>query len=114
VSRRSAGWLAAAGACAVAALGLPWGPFLAGSAAPARVFVVLAVVLVVVGLRTGRDRLRSLAVPVGIAGVLVGGLAPTPGRVALAIAVGCLVAGLRADGRPALPRRSAGEPARVS
>jgi hypothetical protein len=114
VSRRSAGWLAAAGGCAVAALGLPWAPFLPGTAAPARVFVVLAVVLVGSGLRTGRDRLLSLAVLVGLAGVLVGGLDPTPGRVALAVAVGCLVAGLRTDGRPLLPGRDRGAAAPVS
>jgi len=114
VSGRSAGWLAAAGTCALAALGLPWAPFLPGSASPSRVFVVLAAVLVATGLRTGRDRLLTLAVPVGLAGVLVGGPAPTPGRVALAVAVGCLVVALRADGRPVLPRRSAGGPAGVS
>jgi hypothetical protein len=43
--------------------------------------------------------------------VLVGGLAPSPGRLALALAVGCLVAGLRGDGRPVVPgRRPADRP----
>jgi hypothetical protein len=118
VSGRSAGWLSAAGACALAALGLPWAPLLPGSASPARVFVVLAVGLVAFGLRTGRDRLLSLAVPVGLTGVLVGvlvgGPGPTPGRVALVVAVGCLVAALRADRRPVLPRRRTGVPAALS
>ncbi|GAB3362563.1 hypothetical protein [Modestobacter lapidis] len=105
MSRRPAGWLAAAGACAGAALGLPWQPLVPGTAAPARVFVALAVVLVVVGVRTGRGRLLSLAVLTGAGGVLAGGAlgggtALTPGRVALAVAVGCLVAALRCDGRP--------------
>jgi hypothetical protein len=108
VSRRTGGWSAAAGVCAVAALGLPWSLAAPGAATPVRVFVVLAVVLVVVGRRTGRDRLLSLAVLVGLAGVLLGGLSPTPGAVALAVAVGCLAAGLRADGRPVLPHRTSG------
>lgn len=118
MTRRSAGWLAAAGVCALAALGLPWAPFVPGTAAPARVLVVLAAVLVGAGLRTGRDRLLSVAVLVGLAGVLIGGPQPTPGRVALAAAVGCLAAALHADGRPVLLRRPGrpgpGGPARVS
>ncbi len=121
MSRRAAGWLVAAGVCAVAALGLPEsagiggpaGPQL-GAGSPLRVFVALVAVLVVAGLRTGRHRLLSLAVPVALAGVLVGGPAATPSRVALAVAAGCLVAGLRADGRPVLPRRGQEVPAPVS
>ncbi len=112
MSRRAAGWVVAAGGCAVAALGLPWsasiggpaGPQL-GAGSPLRVFVVLAAVLVVVGLRTGRHRVLRSAVPVALAGVLVGGPVVTPSRVALAVAAGFLVAGLRADGRPVLPWR---------
>jgi hypothetical protein len=121
VSRRAAGWLAAAGVCAVASLGLPWSPGAGapvgqqlGAGSPLRVFVVLAAVLVVAGLRTGRHRLLSLAVAAGLAGVLVGGPAATPSRVALAVAAGCLVAALRADGRPVLPRRRRGAPEPVS
>jgi hypothetical protein len=108
VSRGLRGWLAAAGVCAVAALGLPWSmagtadgspAVLLGTASPARV------VLVLLGLRPGRERLLPFAVLAGAVGVVVGGPAPTPGRVALAAAVGCLVTGLRADGR----RHSRGE-----
>ena len=121
MSRRAAGWLVAAGACAVAALGLPWSAGAAGPAgeqlgagSPLRVFVALAAVLVVAGLRTGRHRLLALAVPAALAGVLVGGPVATPSRVALAVAAGCLVAGLRAHGRPVLPRRGPEAPAPVS
>jgi hypothetical protein len=41
----------------------------------------------------------------GAAGVLLGGLTPSSGRLALAAAVVCLAAGLRADGRRILPGR---------
>jgi hypothetical protein len=108
------GWLAAAAVCSVSALGLPWSVgtagdgspvVLAGAASPGRVAVAVGVVVVLVGLRTGRDRLLPFAVLAGATGVLVDGPAPTPGRVALALAVGCLVAGLRADGRPVFPQR---------
>ena len=99
MNRRAAGWLAAAGACAGTSLGLPWSPLTTGAGAPLRVFVALAAVLVVAGLRTRRDRLLSLAVPVALAGVLVGGPAPTPSQLALAVAAGCLVRGLRIRGR---------------
>jgi hypothetical protein len=105
VSRRLGGWLAAAGALAVLSLGLPWSPLTAGTGAPARVAIVAAIVLVVLGVSRGRDRLLPVAVLVGAAGVLVGGLSPSPGRLALAAAVACLVMGLRADGRRALPGR---------
>ncbi len=104
------GRLALAGVCALASLGLPWGPGLAGSASPARVFVVLATVLVAAGLRTGRGRLRPAAVAVGAVGVLVGGTGATPGRVGLVAAVALLVAALRAGGRP-VPRRPRPGPA---
>jgi hypothetical protein len=107
VSGRLRGWLAAAGVCTAAALGLPWSAVLTGAQVPARVAVVAAVVLVCAGLRTGRDRLLSLAVLAGVAGALSGGLSPSPGRVALVLAVGCLIAGLRADGRPLVPGRAA-------
>ena len=98
MNRGAAGWLAAAGVCAGASLGLPWSPLATGAGSPLRVFVVLAAVLVLVGLRTGRDRLLSLAVPVALAGVLVGGPAATPSQLALAVAAGCLVRGLRTKG----------------
>jgi len=121
VTRRAAGWLVAAGACAVAALGLPDSAGAAGpvgqqlgAGSPLRVFVTAAAVLVVAGLRTGRHRLLALAVPVALAGVLVGGPMATPSRVALAVAAGCLVAGLRAGGRPVLPGRRQEPSARVS
>ena len=100
MNRRTRGWLAAAGVCAGAALGLPWSPGVVGAGSSARVAVAVAVVLVVVGLRTGRERLLGLALLAGAAGVLSGGPAPTPGRVALAVSVGCLAAGLPAGSRP--------------
>ena len=99
MSHRGAGWLAAAGACALTSLGLPWDAFVPGVAVPARVLVVLAAVLALAALRTGRDGFLSLAVLAGGGGVLLGGPSPTPGRVALAVAVGCLVLGLRARRR---------------
>jgi hypothetical protein len=105
MSRRLGGWLSAAGMLAVLALGLPWSPDLLGAAAPARVAVAAAVGLVVAGLARRADRLLTLAVPVGAAGVLLGGLTPSSGRLALAAAVVCLAAGLRADGRRILPGR---------
>jgi hypothetical protein len=105
MSRRLGGWLAMAGALAVLSLGLPWSPSTIGTGAPARVAIVAAIVLVALGVTRGRDRLLPVAVLVGAAGVLVGGLSPSPGRVALAAAVACLVAGLRADGRRVLPGR---------
>jgi hypothetical protein len=105
VSRLLGGWLAAAGALAVLSLGLPWSPGTAGTGEPARVAIVGAVVLVVLGTTRGRHRLLPVAVLVGTAGVLVGGLSPSPGRLALAAAVACLVVGLRSDGRRVLPGR---------
>jgi hypothetical protein len=117
VSRRLRGWLVAAGLCAAAALGLPWSvvltgagspAVLTGAGSPARVAIAVAVVLTVVGLRSGRDRLATYAVLAGAAGVLSGGLSPSPGRIALVLAVGCLAAGLHADGRPVVPGRATG------
>jgi hypothetical protein len=98
-------WLLAGGVLAVAALGLPWTGQLAGAAHPARVAVVAGLVLAVAGLRTGRDRLLTAAVGAGAVGVLLGGLDPTPGRLALAGAVACLVLGCRATGRRLLPEQ---------
>ena len=106
--------LAAAAVCAAASLGLPWAVVLTGTGTPAvltggqtpaRVAVVAAVVLVGAGLRSGEDGLLRLAVLAGAVGVLSGELSPSPGRVALVLAVGCLVAALRADGRPLVPGR---------
>lgn len=104
MSRRLRGWLGAAGLLAALSLGLPWSGLTTGADSPSRVAIVLAAFLVCAGLRTGRDRLLPLAGAVGVIGVLWGGLAPSPGRLALAAAVGCLVTGLRADGRPLLAR----------
>ncbi|HEV7871756.1 MAG TPA: hypothetical protein VGO95_10910 [Modestobacter sp.] len=98
-------WLLAGAVLAVAALGLPWTGQLAGAAHPARVAVVAGLVLAVAGLRTGRDRLLTAAVAAGAVGVLLGGPDPTPGRLALAGAVACLVLGCRATGRRLLPAR---------
>ncbi|MCW2510870.1 MAG: rane protein of unknown function [Modestobacter sp.] len=98
-------WLLAGGVLAVAALGLPWTGQLAGAAHPARVAVVAGLVLAVAGLRTGRDRLLTAAVGAGAVGVLLGGLDPTPGRLALAGAVACLVLGCHATGRRLLPEQ---------
>jgi hypothetical protein len=98
-------WYVAAAVLAVLALGLPWTGSLAGAAHPARVAVVTALVLAGAGLRTGRDRLVTAAAVAGTVGVLLGGLDPTPGRLALAGAVACLLLGVRASGRRVLPGR---------
>jgi membrane protein implicated in regulation of membrane protease activity len=98
-------WLLAGGVLAVAALGLPWTGQLAGAAHPARVAVVAGLVLAVAGLRTGRDRLLTAAVGAGAVGVLLGGPDATPGRLALAGAVACLVLGSRVIGRRLLPEQ---------
>jgi hypothetical protein len=98
-------WLLAGGVLAVAALGLPWTGQLAGAAHPARVAVVAGLVLAVAGLRTGRDRLLTAAVGAGAVGVLLGGPDATPGRLALAGAVTCLVLGCRVSGRRLLPEQ---------
>jgi len=98
-------WWPAGGLLAVAALGLPWAGQLTGAAHPARVAVVAALVLAAVGLHTRRDGLLGAAAAAGVVGVLMGGLDPSPGRIALAGAVACLVLGCRAAGRRLLPVR---------
>ena len=98
------GWLATAAVLAVASLGLPWTDQLPGAAHPARVAIVAGLLLAVAGVRTGRDRLLTAAAGAGAVGVLLGGPDATPGRLALAAAVACLVMGCRAAGRRLLPR----------
>ena len=88
-------WLVAAAVLAAASLGLPWAGQLSGAASPARIAVAAGLVLAAVGLRTGRHRLLTAAAGVGLAGVLLGGPDPAPGRLALAAAVGCLLLGRR-------------------
>ena len=99
------GWLAAGAFLAVASLGLPWSGPLTGAAVPARVAVVAAVALGAAGLFGGRDRLLTAALGAVVVGVLLGGPEASPGRVALALAGGCLVLGGRAAGRRVLPTR---------
>ena len=100
---RGGAWLAAAAGGAAAALGLPWSGQLPGAAHPARVAVVVAVLLAVAGWRSGRDRLLTAAVAVAGAGLLLGGPDASPGRLALLAAAGCLVLACRAAGRRLLP-----------
>jgi hypothetical protein len=101
-ARRQLGrrWLLAAAVLAGASLGLPWAGDLIGAELPARVAVTLGAALAMAGLRTGRDRLTVAAVVVGAVGAVVGGgltqPAGSPGRLALAAAVVCLVLGARA------------------
>jgi hypothetical protein len=92
-------WTLAAAVLAVAALGLPWAGQLPGAAAPARVAIVAGLVFAGAGLRAGRDWLVAAAGVAGVLGVLLGGVDPTPGRLALAGAVGCLLLGVRRSGR---------------
>jgi hypothetical protein len=99
-------WGGPAAVLAVASLGLPWSGQLTGAASPARVAVVAGLLLAGAGLRTGRDRLLAAAAAVGIVGVLIGGLQPAPGPLALAGAVTCLLLGCRAAGRRLLPGRT--------
>jgi hypothetical protein len=103
-------WAVAGAALAVASLGLPWTGQLSGAQHPARVAVVAALVLAVAGLRSGRDGLLSAALGAGVVGVLVGGVDATPGRLAFAGAVACLVLGCRAAGRRLLPGRGVRSP----
>jgi hypothetical protein len=103
MNRRLGGWLAAAGVLAVVSLGLPWSPGTVGTGAPSRVAIIAAVAPVALGLTRGRAGLLPVAVLVGAAGVLLGGVTASPGRLALAAAVACLAVGLRADGRRVLP-----------
>ena len=104
-------WAVGGVVLAVAALGLPWTGQLPGAQHPARVAVVAALVLALAGLRRGRDELLTAALVAGAVGVLIGGLDATPGRLALAAAVACLVLGCRASGRRLLPRRPVRGPA---
>ncbi|KQS66905.1 hypothetical protein [Modestobacter sp. Leaf380] len=92
--------LAVAGVLGVLSPGLPWG-VLPGTAHPARVAVLGAAVLAALALRTGRARLLTAAAAVGAVGVLLGGLDATPGRLALAGAVACLVLAALAERSPA-------------
>jgi hypothetical protein len=120
MSRRPGGWLTTAGVLAVVSLGLPWSPGTAGSGAPSRVAIVAAIALVGLGLTRGRARLLPFAVLAGAAGLLLGGITASPGRLALAAAVACLVVGLRWPGcgptaagssaAPDLGRTAAGRP----
>ena len=104
MSRTARRRLAVAACCAVLALGLPWDDVFAGAQHPARVAVVGAVVLTLVGLRTrSRVALRS-AVVVGGAGVLLGDLTVSGGRLALAVSVLFLALGLRTAGLLQAPR----------
>jgi hypothetical protein len=97
--QRGRAWLTAAGLLAGASLGLPWAGELTGAELPARVAVALGAALAVAGLRTGRERVTVAAAAVGAAGALVGGgltqPVGSPGRLALAAAVVCLVLGAR-------------------
>ncbi|WP_222195655.1 hypothetical protein [Modestobacter italicus] len=104
---RGGGWLLAASVCAAGALGLSWSGQLAGAAHPARVLVVAAVLLTVVGWQRGRDQLLTAALAAAGVGVLLGGLDASPGRLALGAAAACLVLAGRAAGRRVLPRRTA-------
>jgi hypothetical protein len=103
-------WTLAAAVLAVAALGLPWSGQLPGAASPARVAIVAGLLLAGAGLRAGRDGLVTAAVLAGVVGVLLGGLDPTPGRLALAAALGCLVVGVRASGRGLRAARPVSDP----
>jgi hypothetical protein len=105
VRGRLPGWLAASGVLAVHSQGLPWSASTAGTGAPSRVAIIAAIALVTTGLVRGRDRLLSAAVLVAAAGVLIGGVGPSPGRLSLAAAVACLAVGLRRTGRRVLPGR---------
>jgi hypothetical protein len=101
------GWLAAAALLAAASLGLPWVGRVTGADSPVRVAVVAAVVLVVAGLRSGRDVLVTAALAAVAAGVLLGP-GGGPGRITLAAAGVCLLLGRRAAGRrlrPSVPTR---------
>jgi membrane protein implicated in regulation of membrane protease activity len=104
-------WYLAGAVLAAAALGLPWSGQLSGAAHPARVAIVAGLVLAVAGLRSGRDRLVTAAAAAGAVGVLLGGVDPTAGRLALAGAVACLLLGRRSAGRRSLPDRPVRNPA---
>jgi hypothetical protein len=108
---RGRGWFLASAVLAVASLGLPWAGRLSGAEHPARVAIVAGLVLAGLGLRRDGGRELTAAVGAGVVGVLLGGLDATPGRVALAAAVVCLVLGCRVAGRRLLPRRAVRSPA---
>jgi hypothetical protein len=99
------GWFLASAVLALASLGLPWAGQLSGAGHPARVLIVAGLVLAAAGLRRGSDRELTAAAGAGVIGVLLGGVDATPGRVALAGAVVCLLLGCRAAGRRPFPRR---------
>lgn len=105
---RGRGWFLGAAVLAVASLGLPWTGELSGAAHPARVAVLAAVALAVVGQRRGQERWLAAALAAAGVGVLLGGFDASPGRVALAGAATCLVLGGRAAGHRLVPARWAG------
>jgi hypothetical protein len=69
------------------------------------VAVIAGLALAAAGLRTGRDRLLTVAAGAGLGGVLLGGPDPSSGRLALAGALVCLVLACHASGRSLLPPR---------
>ncbi|MCZ2815388.1 hypothetical protein [Modestobacter sp. VKM Ac-2984] len=99
------GWFLGAAALALASLGLPWAGQLSGAGHPARVAVLAALALAVLGLRRGQDRWLTAALAAAGVGLLIGGLDASPGRVALAGAAACLVLGCRAAGHRLVPAR---------
>ena len=96
-------WAAAAGVLAAVSLGLLWAPGAAGATQPSRVLAVAAVVLVVLAVRGARPALLPVAAVVAAIGVVLGGIDPSPGRLALAGAVVCLLGAVRASGRAGAP-----------
>lgn len=105
---RGRGWFLGAGLLALASLGLPWSGQLSGAGHPARVAVVAAVALAVVGLRRRQDQWLTAALVAAGVGLLLGGIDASSGRVALAAAATCLVLGCRAAGHRLVPSRWAG------
>ncbi|MCZ2806988.1 hypothetical protein O2W18_17925 [Modestobacter sp. VKM Ac-2983] len=99
------GWFLGAAALALASLGLPWAGQLSGAGHPARVAVLAALALAVVGLRRGEDRWLTAALAAAGVGLLIGGLDASSGRMALAGAAVCLVLGCRAAGHRLVPAR---------
>ncbi|WP_369140251.1 hypothetical protein [Modestobacter versicolor] len=104
------GWSLGAAVLALASLGLSWAGQVSGAAHPARAAIVVGLLLGWTGYRRRSGRLLAAAAGAGVVGVLSGGLDASPGRVALAGAVVCLVLGCRAAGVPLLPRRTVGPP----
>lgn len=104
---RGRGWFLGAGVLALASLGLPWAGQLSGAAHPARVAVVAALALAVVGLRRRQEQWLTAAFAAACVGVLLGGLDASSGRVALAGAATCLALGCGAAGYRLLPARRA-------